>query len=87
MDRDLRAANNAIENDTLTVTERDFINILPEHLRAGALSAYKEYRKISVFGSVFEKAKMGSAWMSGFVTAVFFVKREEEQVTPEIPGA
>ncbi len=90
MDKEIKEAKNAIDNDSLTKTEKDFIDILPDEYQEGALAAYKDYRRVSVFGSVFERSKMASAWMSGFVTAVYFVQREDRkqsEVTPEIPNA
>lgn len=83
-----KQADNAIAHDTLTPTERDFLQLLPEQYRRGAFRAYKDYRKAKKFSSVFERAKMLTAWMEGFVTAVYMVQREEDgkDVTPVIPG-
>lgn len=62
----------------LNPTERDFLDVIPERYRAGAFASYKDYRKLSMFGSVFERSKMCMAFMNGFVTATHMVMKADE---------
>lgn len=85
MNEEVRAQN-GIKYDMLSPTERDFIDILPEQYKEQGFAAYKDYKKLGNFTSIFERAKMCTAFMNGIVTAVFMVRKiDEPEGSPEAP--